>query len=258
MIIAVSDVHLGYEKSNRESFREFLERCMTIEIEHFVILGDLLDFWRCNNAQAVIDHQDILGLIGRLNAKNIHYIPGNHDIYFHKLADIYGERYPFRVRKWLTLDDGGSRINFRHGYELEVLANLEPMTIEGYERLSERMCFTERITGGILSWLWDFIENGSDMGRKVGHIRKPPYERDHFDKVRELALSKGVYALLGMRPGEKLVYGHTHQPFINAEKTVANTGSWVDEGPEDRPRNTYVVIEDGNMELKEFGRDTFP
>ncbi len=46
--------------------------------------------------------------------------------------------------------------------------------------------------------------------------------------------------VLGMKPGDNLVYGHTHQPFINEEKTVANTGSWVDEGPADRPRKrTY-------------------
>lgn len=258
MIIAVSDVHLGYEKSNTESFREFLEQCRSIDIDKFIILGDLLDFWRCNNAEAVIDNQHVLDLLGRLNAKDIYYLPGNHDIYVHKLAEIYGDQYPFRVRKWLTLDDGGSRIHFRHGYELEVLANLEPMTVESYERLSERMCFTEEITGGILSDLWDLIENRHDMKKKASFIRRPPHDRGRLDRVRELALSKGAYVLLGMRPGDKLVYGHTHRPFVNDERTVANTGSWVNDGPADRLRNTYVVIDDGRMELRVFGRDPFP
>ncbi len=258
MIIVVSDVHLGYPKSNTESFRKFLEQCQSVELERFIILGDLLDFWRCNNAQVVVDHQHILELIGRLNARTIHYIPGNHDYYIHKLADIYGDRYPFKVSKWLTLEHGGNLINFRHGYELEVLANLEPMTIETYERLSERMCFTERITGGILSQLWDLIEDRHLLSTKVGIIRKPPHERSELDKVHQLAISKGVYVLLGMRPGEKLIYGHTHKPFINEEKTIANTGSWVDEGPPDRPRNTYIVIENGQMELRRFGIDPFP
>jgi UDP-2,3-diacylglucosamine pyrophosphatase LpxH len=258
MIIVVSDIHLGYQKSNSESFRAFLEQCRSIDLERFIILGDLLDFWRCNNAQVVADNQHILELIGRLNAKTIHYIPGNHDFYIHKLAGIYGSSYPFVVSKWLTLDDGGSRINFRHGYELEVLANLEPMTIETYEWLSERMCFTERVTGGILSQLWDLIEDRRQLSMKVGFIRKPPHERNELDKVHELAVSKGVYLLLGMRPGEKLIFGHTHKPFINEEKTIANSGSWVDEGPADRPRNTYIVIDGGRMELRHFGTDPFP
>ena len=258
MIVVISDVHLGYEKSNVESFRHFLEQCAALELDRFVILGDLLDFWRCNNARVVVEHQHILDLIGRLNARRVHYIPGNHDFYVHKLAAIYGDRYPFEVSKWLTLDDGGSRINFRHGYELEVLANLEPMTIERYEWLSERMCFTEQITGNILSQFWDLVEERHQLTERIEHIRKPPHERNDFDKVQELAVSKGAYVLLGMRPGEKLIYGHTHRPFINEEKTVANTGSWVDEGPPDRPRNTYLVIQDGRMELKVFGQDPFP
>lgn len=30
--------------------------------------------------------------------------------------------------------------------------------------------------------------------------------------------------LLGMRPDEKLIFGYTHDPFINKEETTANTG----------------------------------
>ena len=258
MILVVSDIHLGYAKSNTGSFSKFLEECSKVELERFIILGDLLDFWRCNNAQAVIDNQHVLEQIGRLNVKTIDYIPGNHDFYIHKLAGIYGDHYPFVVSKWLTVDDGSHRINFRHGYELEVLANLEPMTIETYEWLSERMCFTERVTGGILSELWGLIEDRHKLAESARHIKKPPHERNELDKVKELALSKGVYVLLGMKPGEKLVYGHTHRPFLNMENTVANTGSWVDEGPPDRLRNTYLTIENGRMELRQYGVDPFP
>ncbi len=258
MIIVVSDIHLGYPKSNRESFREFLDRCMALDIEHFVVLGDLMDFWRANNARAIVENQDILGLIGRLNAKNIYYIPGNHDYYVHRLADRYRDFYPFRVSKRLRLTDNGQSFNFVHGYELEVLANLEPMTVETYERWSDRMCFSERITGGIATRIWDLIENRNEADRKAMFIRRPPHERNGMDKVRDLATSKGAYMVLGMKPGEKLVYGHTHRPFLNDTNTVANTGSWVDEGPADRQRNTYVVIEDGRMELKVFDKDYFP
>ena len=258
MIIAVSDVHLGIVKSNRESFREFLECCTSLEIEHFVILGDLMDFWRNNNAKVIVENQDILELIGRLNAKNTYYIPGNHDYYIHRFAERFQDFYPFKVSKRLRLIDGGQVFNFTHGYELEVLASFEPMTVEMYERWSERMCLGQNIAGGIASQLWEMIGNRHEAEAKVELMRKPPFERESLDKVSRLATSGGAYLVLGMKPGEKLVYGHTHRPSINEKKTVANTGSWVDEGPADRPRNTYVTIEDGRMELKVFDKEHFP
>ncbi len=258
MIIVVSDVHLGYVKSNSESFRKFIDQCDKVDIEHFIILGDLMDFWRANNAQVMVDHQDILGQIGRLKAKNAYYVPGNHDYLIHRLAKRYPERYPFHVAKKLFLEDHGSRFSFVHGYELEVLASLEPMTIELYEEFSDRMCFSERAIGGLATWLWGLIENRKEIADNVGQMKLPPHVRNDFDRERALATSAGAYLVLGMQPGEKLVYGHTHKPFINDEKTVANTGSWVDEGPADRPRNTYILIENGRMELKQFGKDPFP
>jgi UDP-2,3-diacylglucosamine pyrophosphatase LpxH len=257
MIVVISDVHLGYEKSNSESFRKFLEQCARIDIDHFVILGDLMDFWRANNAQVIIDHQDILGQIGRLEAKNIYYVPGNHDYLIHRLARRYLEHYPFKVTKKLVLEDGSNRINFLHGYELEVLASLEPMTIELYEQFSDRMCFSQRAIGGFATWLWGLVENRNEITENVGQMRLPPHERSDFDREGALATSAGAYLVLGMQPRDRLVYGHTHRPFINEEKTVVNSGSWVDEGP-DRPQNTYVVIEDGRMELRRFGIDPFP
>jgi len=257
MIIAVSDVHLGFERSNSECFMEFISQCATVELEHFVILGDLMDFWRANNAEVMIKYQDILGTIGRLKAKNVYYIPGNHDFFVHKLAAMYPDYYPFKVVNRLRLSDGGSVINFTHGYELEVLANLEPLTIETYERLSERMCFTERITGGIASQLWEWIENRNERREKADYMRRPAHERA-WDRVHELAVSRGAYVMLGMSPDDKLVYGHTHRAFITRDSRVANTGAWVSDLPEGLPQNTYVTVIDGRMELKTFGKDRFP
>jgi predicted phosphodiesterase len=138
------------------------------------------------------------------------------------------------------------------------MASLEPMTIELYEQFSDRMCFSQRTIGGIATWLWGLIENRYEITETVEHMRLPPDERSSFDRERALATSRGAYILLGMQPGDKLVYGHTHRPFVNEEATVANTGSWVNEGPADRPRNTYLVIKDGHMELKAFSRGAFP
>jgi hypothetical protein len=48
--------------------------------------------------------------------------------------------------------------NFVHGYQLEVLANLEPLTIKEYEELCVSLCLrTGDFFGDILSLLWDML-----------------------------------------------------------------------------------------------------
>ena len=81
MIIVVSDVHLGCQSSNKKEFMQFLEMCDTPEIDHLVLLGDILDFWRRNNAHVIVENSDVLEKIGHLKAKKIHYVVGNHDYY---------------------------------------------------------------------------------------------------------------------------------------------------------------------------------
>lgn len=251
MIIAVSDVHLGYEKCNKNDFLRFLARCDSMDIDHLVLLGDIIDFWRRNNAKIATENADILAKIADLNVKKIHYVPGNHDYYLLKLNERYEENYPFTVSKFLRLEDGGSKFYFIHGYELEVLANLEPLSIENYEKFSEKMCFTEDVLGWFASNLWSILERGDSIGGRISAMKKTPHERKDIDKVYNLAVSEAAYMLLGMKPGEKLVFGHTHRPFLTKKRNVVNTGSWVDELSKNA-QNSYVEISKGEIELKFF------
>jgi UDP-2,3-diacylglucosamine pyrophosphatase LpxH len=262
MIVAVSDVHLGYEKSNGKDFSRFLEKCDSAGIDHLVLLGDVLDFWRRNNAEVVTEKENakILDKIARLNVKNIHYIVGNHDYYLLRLNERYAGNYPFIISKSLRLEDGGRKFYFIHGYELEVLANLEPLSIENYEKFSENMCFAENVIGGLASFLWGFVEKEC-MQAQIRKMRKSPHLREKIDKIYNIAISQARYMLIGMKPDEGLVYGHTHRPFINKGRTVANTGSWVDEVNElskEKSQNKYVKISNGLMELKTFDEKNFP
>jgi predicted phosphodiesterase len=55
-----------------------------------------------------------------------------------------------------------------------------------------------------------------------------------------------------MKPDERLVFGHTHGPFINKDKTVVNTGPWVNELINPEYQNSYVEMGNGIIELKFF------
>lgn len=251
MIIVVSDVHLGYGHANGELFTRFLDDVGKSlgQQDDFVLLGDIFDFWRRNNVAVVLENE---GTVNRLEdlAANVHYVPGNHDFTFAKLATSGAGA--FNVQKTLTLQDGGNRFSFMHGYQLEVLANLEPLTIEEYEQLCVSLCQrTGDFIGDLLSFLWDNIHLSFKRGDKrrgmVQSIGAIPEKRRDMHKIDSLARSRVRDLFLGLGKGNKFVYGHTHRPFL--EGSVANTGCWVSDADE---QNTYLRIENGEMRLLRY------
>ena len=221
-----------------------------MDLDHLVILGDLFDFWRRNNLEILAENEDILEKILDLKAKNIHYIVGNHDYYMDNLGKRYGDNFPFTISKGLRLEDGGNKFYFIHGYEFEAM-NMEPVTLDMYEEFSEKMCFSDDFIGGLAGHLWSLIQ-GNDLKEK---LEKNPRSRleslEETKKIYKLAVSSGKNYIMGMKPDERLIFGHTHGPFINKEKTVANAGSWTNE-LQSEYENSYIEISDGNIELKFF------
>jgi len=258
MIIVVSDIHLGHEKSNHEDFLVFLksELVKLDKNDHLVLLGDILEFWRGQNVQAALENKEIFEELNKLNQRtHVHYIIGNHDYSILKLYEN-SKKFPFvKVTKNLRIPDNGTNYYFVHGYELDVFARLEPMTIEEYEKTCQDLCDrTEEVIGAILSNLWKVIKAignfGSDTKEAILSIQDPPEERKNMGKIRLLAESPEVRSIfLGMDYSEFLLFGHTHKPFCNIEKKVANTGSWVGDGDD---VNTFVQISSGKVELKQW------
>ena len=112
MIIAVSDVHLGYDKCNLNDFLRFLNECDSAGIDHLILLGDILDFWRKNNAEVVTEKKnaEILAKLAKLNVKNIHYVVGNHDYYLYVVYKIvkYMKSYD-KIRQLFSLQRNALR-----------------------------------------------------------------------------------------------------------------------------------------------------
>ncbi len=251
MILVLSDIHLGYSRCNKEAFINFLDTYEKRSIDHLILLGDFFDFWRRNNAEIITDNDDVIKKIVGLDAKNVHYIIGNHDYYIYKLWELYGENFPFTISKNLRLEDGGNKFYFTHGYEFEAIY-MEPVTLTMYEEFSEKMCFSEDIIGELAGHVWSLIR-GSDLKDKLSNNpRTRLTSTEQLNKIYKLAISTGKSFILGMKTDEILVFGHTHGPFINKEKTVVNTGSWVNELINTEYQNSYVEIENGIINLKFF------
>lgn len=252
MIIVVSDVHLGYSRSNKQDFINFLDKCDTQEIEHLVLLGDIFDIWRLSRADVLIKNDDVFRKLSSLRAKNIHYVVGNHDFLLLNLYSEHKADYPFVVTRSLRLESGGKKFFFIHGYDLEVATGA--ITVERYEKFAEHMCFNTNLADKIASILWDVIGNLSNIRMRIEMAISPPHMRRIVERVHHLATSKSVSLLIGMQPDETLVFGHTHKPFIVEDK-AANTGSWVNEARDRSAQNSYLKIVDGKMELKYYNKE---
>ncbi len=249
MILVISDVHLGFENCNRDDFLTFLDE-YDKEIDHLVLLGDFFDFWRCNNARVIEENEDVMEKIKDLNANHINYIAGNHDYYILDLNKRYEDISI--VSKYLRLEDGNESFFFVHGYELEAILWEYPASLEIYEELCNEMCYNKDNLGKILSKIWAFISFLNKKSVFIRQMDKEPNKRDNINEVDKFSISNGKNFLLGMKPNENLVFGHTHRPFINKDKKVVNAGSWVDELPSKELQNSYVEISNGQIELKFF------
>lgn len=264
MIIAVSDLHLGYEKADKEDFLNFLDGYNPGEISRLVLVGDIFDFWREDNINIIKNNKEILSKISSLNIQEVNYIIGNHDYYLYSLAQRYGiqdgDQYfygPFVVSKSLRLEDGGENFYFIHGYELEVFSFSEVMSIDIYETFSKNMGLSGDLSGKASSELWDVIQAGTSISGKVKDLlekvpeillKHPSSSQRNVEKLWDMANSKAARCMyLGMDPEEKLIFGHTHKPCISND--VVNTGAWMD------GKNSYLEILDGKMALKNFPGD---
>jgi hypothetical protein len=147
----------------------------------------------------------------------------------YKVGKFYGENFPFSIsKKFETGRWWENKFCFTHGYEFEVIY-MEPVTLEMYEDFSERMCFSEDLIGELAGYIWSLIR-GSDLKDKLSNNpRTRLASTEELNRIYKLSVSQGKSFILGMKTDERLVFGHTHGPFINKDKTVVNTGPWVND-----------------------------
>jgi UDP-2,3-diacylglucosamine pyrophosphatase LpxH len=228
-IIAVSDVHLGTEKSNEAAFNEFLGSLHDDKkLTDLVLLGDILDMWHRDASGMFLENLDTIKIIRDLQSKiRVHWVAGNHDYHLLRLKNRAPHyHYPFEFQETLELKDGAHTYQFMHGYEFEYGSELEFM-----KPIMEVYCH-------VMS---------DSLLMIAGNFHAKPQER-----LKDLLedIQKRAYDVVRGKPGQILVFGHTHQPFINSEENVVNSGSWVDGASQN---NTYVELMRGKPRLFTFG-----
>jgi UDP-2,3-diacylglucosamine pyrophosphatase LpxH len=85
----------------------------------------------------------------------------------------------------------------------------------------------------------------ADLAKVAQRLHQRPEDRlkGSLNKINSTACNS-------VKPGEVLVFGHTHVPFMNKAENVVNSGSWVKDAA---IYNTYVELSGGKPRLFVFG-----
>ncbi len=248
MIIAVSDVHIGYSESDSMEFEAFLKDDLWEKnrITDLVLCGDIFDMWRRSIVDVMIEGSGIVRSLKHLNWKygiNITFIAGNHD-YLLRNSRVK----PFKFNTFKTIEEGGVKYAFIHGWEGDLIQN---------RAFFDALCYTDNNTGMFINDAWQnylryqsWITRqwktylGLKSRRQMRAMIEPPRERD-------LGWLFGSYQSCDQGPtqmtGDVIVMGHTHIPGIRGN--VVNAGSWCSDSP---IHNTYVVIDGDTVEIRRY------
>jgi UDP-2,3-diacylglucosamine pyrophosphatase LpxH len=245
MIIAVSDVHIGYSESESSQFEAFLQDDLWKEnnITDLVLCGDIFDFWRRSIVDVMIEGAGILRGLKQLNWKygvNITFIAGNHDYLLRK-----SRVGPFKFSTVKTIAEGGISYRFTHGWEDDPIQ---------HPAFFDALCYTDNQSGAFIDDVWqNWLRHQSYLARlwyswsnvkgraQMKNMVIPPQERD-------LGWLFGSYDTGPTQMGGHVsVKGHTHVPGINGN--VVNCGSWVNDMP---VHDTYVMIDGDTVEILKY------
>ncbi|MHA2229855.1 MAG: metallophosphoesterase [Candidatus Thorarchaeota archaeon] len=166
--VAVTDVHLGYGKSESAKFEAFVDDFFSNNsVEHFVIMGDFLDFWTKDNDRLIEKYDRLLQKLSRLKEERkigvLNYVIGNHDFIVeelqekHPILGIFDFKSPVSgAADWLTLetpkqeDPHPKTYGFLHGHQL-----IEGNAGEIYDGICRYLCDQGDFRGWLSRVLWD-------------------------------------------------------------------------------------------------------
>jgi predicted phosphodiesterase len=205
--------------------------------------------WRRDASGVFLENHDTVEKILALKSIGVqtHYIAGNHD--YHVL-NLDNPAYPFEFKKELTLTDGPVTYRFVHGYEFDpdqkptLMALLCRVMSDKEGALEDQWWADLHSLNNIFSRIEPaFVRK--DIDDLIDRVRRRPE-----DRLKGSLNEINSRACKAVRPGEVLIFGHTHAPFVNKAENVVNSGSWVKDAD---PHNTYVELTDGKPRLFVFG-----
>ena len=247
-ILAAGDVHLGSEHADVDAFTEFLDdtRRNRSSVDRLVLLGDVWDLIRRDPFGVAWETSETISVLKDLAAEvPVHFVYGNHDTHLRHLDDSL---YDIGFHDELVLTSGETRIHFRHGKDFDGLQ---------FDALSNHLSGpgdrgdidpTNGLKDPVVATARDAIQTGKKRLRELSRAFQPGAATDEpaTSRASYPRRERRAHAYLDSIHADKLVFGHTHCPYVRPDNAVANPGTWKSTAP---VHNTYLVIEDGTIEL---------
>ena len=216
--LVISDLHLGSAYSKESRLHSLIQNTKCDEL---ILAGDVIDFIKVPTFTK--QTAALLNLIKSLDCKVI-YIIGNHD---YVLKNFIG----------MTVDG----IEFVEQYDF-VYANRKYRVEHGDKY--EKGIIQWRYFMNVFSIFQDWVERTFSFNMAAFYVR---------NKKRKL---KRIWDIVTWNDDvDVFIMGHTHKPealiWVDHNeriKTYVNTGDWVD-------HETYVIIKDGNVRLKNYAHE---
>lgn len=248
--IAVSDLHIGYELSNTKLFARFLNVISAWDVDHLLLVGDIIEIWRRDMLGVLLQYSEIFTKLKELaESINVVCVAGNHDWHTLNIGKVIEYPKPFdNFVEEFKIDVGDFYYRFVHGHQFDAKCS--------NNEVNEGMCHSNDEQGKEMSDTWNNIGSASMLFYTPLHKISipPPYigvlayvakpgilgeTPDELEIFRETALRN-------KDPKEFLLYGHTHNAMLDKEKMVADSGCWVGSCAD------YILIEDETISLNSF------
>lgn len=215
--VVISDTHIGSKYYQSERLVNFLK---SIEYDQLILAGDIIDFIR-----VPVFTERVLEMINALNySKEIIYIVGNHDT---PLTGFIGkEIFGIKFLSEYEFEENGKTFRIEHGDAYDDQGFIHNEIIMSFISVAQNCIehwFDISLSDIVTDWrlkrrsfrsIWDILDINNDV--------------DYF------------------------ICGHYHVPEIiswtslgKKSHTYINSGDWVQ-------HTSYVIIKDGEPELKEY------
>lgn len=242
-IIVAGDAHLGAANADVAAFEAFLADVGHRHPARVVLLGDIWDLLRRDPFGVAWEHSGTISRIRTLAERlPVHLVLGNHD---GLLGHLDTARYDVHFCDSLTLESGDVRVHFTHGQEFDRLHSETISTLLAGPGDRGDIDPTRGAKDPVVAWGRGAIAASKRQLRTL--IGDGGTEAIDFPRRERRA-----HAHLERLPADKLVYGHTHAPYVHPANTAANPGSWKSTAP---VHNTYLVVDEGHLALYRYRQD---
>jgi UDP-2,3-diacylglucosamine pyrophosphatase LpxH len=251
--IMVSDFQLGSLAANTDNFEDFLEQRLLggrgNNPDALILAGDGVEMWFRGISSALLEFSNTIETFEEIHENGTEVIPiaGNHDWRFIDVDDqdpvISPE--PWQFEEEVFFQSGGDEFVAIHGHQGEPIFS---------DEINEAFCLSTDEQGAQFSG--DSDTDGSDAQSTEFHqfpdVSPEEVDMGNLDpdsdarETRRETITEAVDAMYD----EYVLFGHTHIPEV--ADTYANSGSWTDRRAEEIESDTYLEIENGEVEVAEW------